>query len=311
MSKIIVGVDESQGSADAITLASGLAGITGSKLMLVNVFPYDQRPSRAVNRAFEDYLRQDSQELLERLRRDVGNETFEVRTVANPSPAHGLHDLAEKEDAGMIVVGSTHTGRGGRVLPGSTAERLLHGAPCPVAVTPKGYVQRSGQKLTVIGCGYDGSGEAQRALEAARRFAASTGARLRVIRAFTPLTYDLPPGSVAMGGVAYNDRLRERAAEELDAAVAKLEAEPEAEANFAVGDPARILVETSKQLDLLLVGSRGYGPMHAVVVGGVAGRVVREAACPVIVFPRSAGHTEEDSLFAEAASLHGKRPVRT
>ena len=55
MSRIIVGVDESQGSSDAIALASSLAGITGSDLMLVNVFPYDLHPSRAANRAFEEY----------------------------------------------------------------------------------------------------------------------------------------------------------------------------------------------------------------------------------------------------------------
>jgi hypothetical protein len=39
-----------------------------------------------------------------------------------------------------------------------------------------------------------------------------------------------------------------------------------------------------------------------VLVGGVAGRVVGDAACPVIVLPRKAGHVEEDSLFAELAS---------
>jgi nucleotide-binding universal stress UspA family protein len=304
MSKIIVGVDESQGSRDAIALASGLAGITGAELMLVNVFPYDTHPSRAANRAFEEALREGSHELLERLRSDLGDDTVEVRAVANPSPAHGLHDLAEQEDASLIVVGSTHTGRAGRVLPGSTAERLLHGSPCPIAVTPKGYTQRPGDEPGIIGSAYDGSLSSQRALEAAHRIAAATGARLRVIRAFQPLAYDVPPGSVAMGGrSAYNDSLEERASGELEAAVAKIEGEPRAEAFFAVGNPATILVEASEQLNLLLVGSRGYGPLHSVVVGGVAGRVVREAACPVIVLPRSAGHVEEDSLFAEAASL--------
>ena len=303
MSKIIVGVDESPGSADAISLASGLAGITGAELLLVNVFPYDTRPSRAINRAFEDYLRRDSCELLERLRGELGEETVEVKAVPNHSPAHGLHELAENVDARLIVVGSTHTGRAGRVLPGSTAERLLHGAPCPVAVAPKGYRERRGREPG-IGCGYDGSKSAQRALEAAHRMAAATESRLRVIRTFKPLAFDVPPGSVAEGGIAYNDSLRDRASEELDAAVAQLEGEPRAEAFFAVGDPADILTEASEDLDLLLVGSRGYGPLQAVVVGGVAGRVVREAACPVIVLPRRAGHVEEDSLFAEAASLH-------
>ena len=67
MGKIIVGVDESPSSVDAIALASSLAGMTGATLMLVNVFPYDTHPSRAINRDFEDYLRHDSTEMLERI----------------------------------------------------------------------------------------------------------------------------------------------------------------------------------------------------------------------------------------------------
>jgi nucleotide-binding universal stress UspA family protein len=304
MSKIIVGVDESQGSSDAIALASSLAGVTGSTLVLVNVYPYDPSLSRSVNRAFEEYLREDSETLLERLRVTHGDETVEVKAIPNPSPAHGLHELAEQEGAGLVVVGSTHTGRAGRVLPGSTAERLLHGSPCPVAVAPHGYAQRSSHDLAVIGCGYDGSPSAERALEAARRLAASTGARLRVIRAFAPLAFDTPPGSGAMGEIAsYNDALHERASGELASAVASLESQ--VETDFQVGDPVHILAEASEQFDLLLVGSRGYGPMHAVMVGGVAGRLVREAACPVIVLPRGAGHTEEDSLFAKGFAKRG------
>ena len=44
-----------------------------------------------------------------------------------------------------------------------------------------------------------------------------------------------------------------------------------------------------RDFDLLFIGSRGYGPLRAVMVGGVSGRLVREAACLVVVFPRSAG----------------------
>ena len=303
MSKIIVGVDQSEGSNDAIALASRLAGMTGAELLLVNAYPYDTRPSRALNAEFKAYLRNDSQELLEHLRSDL-DRAAEVKSVADPSPAHALHALAEEEDAALIVVGSTHTGRAGRVLPGSTAERLLHGAPCPVAVAPKGYTGRSGDEPGIIGSGFDGSQSAQRALQAAQRIAAATGARLRVIRAFQPPTYDFPPASSqAVNWIgSYNDSLQERASKEVEAAVAKIDGEPRAEAFFAVGDAAHILIDATEQLDMLFVGSRGYGPMHSVVVGGVSSRVAREAACPVIVLPRKAAHVEEDSLFAEAAS---------
>ena len=302
MSKIIVGVDESAGSADAIALASSLAGMTGSRLMLVNVYPYDIHPSRALNYEFEAYLRDDSIELLEQLRSARADETIETKAIPNPSAAHGLHALAENEDAGLIVVGSTHTGRAGRVLPGSTAERLLHGSPCPVAVAPKGYANRTPRETAVVGCGFDGSVAAQGALTTAHRIAAASGARLRVIRAFRPLAYEAPPQKgVPMGGISYNDHLLDRSTAELEEAVAKLDGEPRGEPFFGVGNPGQILADASEELDLLVLGSRGYGPLHSVLVGGVAGRVVREAACPVLVLPRKAGHVQEGSLFAEAA----------
>ena len=295
MSKIIVGVDESRGSADAIALASGLAGITGAELVLVNAYPYDVHPSPAVNYEFEAYLKQDSEALLERLRGDNG---AEIRAIANPSPAHGLHHVAEAEDAGLIVVGSTHTGRLGRVLPGSTGERLLHGAPCPVAVAPAGYAERDGRTPALVGCGYDGTVSAERALTAARALAQATGARLRVIRAFAPLKFDAA-GAAGMTSASYNDTLRSLAQEELETATADLDAEQ----LFVDGDAATALAEQSQELDLLVIGSRGYGPLRAVLLGGVAGRVVREAACPVIVLPRTAEHVAEDSVVAPAASV--------
>jgi nucleotide-binding universal stress UspA family protein len=226
--------------------------------------------------------------------------------MPNPSPAHGLHELAAGEDAGLIVVGSTHRGPFGRVLPGSTAERLLHGSPCPVAVAPKGYAERAADESRVIGCGYDGSASAQHALAAAQHLAQATGAKLRVIRAFRPLPFDVAPGSDSVSAAsAYNDAVREHAAGELETAVERLAAEAEAESQFTIGGAAEVLAEASEGLDLLFVGSRGYGPMHAVVVGGVAGRLVREAACPVIVLPRRAGHVDEDSLFAGAVAVSG------
>jgi len=301
MTKIIVAVDESQGSTDAIVLATTLADITGSTLIFANVFPYDAAPGRASNLEYEAYLRHDSQELLERRRDAHGDETVELAAIANHSAAHGLHELAEQQDAALIVVGSTHTGRAGRVLPGSTAERLLHGAPCPVAVAPNGHAQRSDQAPAVIGCGYDGSASSRRALEEAGRLAAATGAQLRVIRVFEPLMYDLPPGNAAFGGMAsYNDSLHERAGEELEAAVARIDG-VDAVSTLETGAPAHVLADASEGFDLLFLGSRGYGPLHAVIVGGISGKLVREAACPVLVFPRGAGRTDDASLFATSA----------
>ncbi len=288
MTKIIVAVDESQGSRDAIALARTLAGVTGATLTFANVFPYDLQPSRGANGEFEEYLRQDSRELLERLRDAYGNASVKLEAIANASAPHGLHELAEREDADLIVVGSTHTGRAGRVLPGSTAERLLHGAPCPVAVAPKGYADRPAQP-TVIGCGYDGSPSSRRALEEAGRLAAATGAQLRVIRVFEPLLLRPPAGQ---RGVQWDDlvqRLAPGARRRGAGGRGRAGRGRGAEATLETGNAAQVLADASDALDLLFVGSRGYGPLRAVMVGGVSGRLVREAFCPVVVFPRSAG----------------------
>ena len=51
-------------------------------------------------------------------------------------------------------------------------------------------------------------------------------------------------------------------------------------------DPADVLIRVSENLDLLVCGSRAYGPLRAVLLGGVSRRVTAEARCPVIVQPR-------------------------
>jgi nucleotide-binding universal stress UspA family protein len=66
------------------------------------------------------------------------------------------------------------------------------------------------------------------------------------------------------------------------------------------GDPEAVLAEQTKSVDLMIVGSRGYGPHRAVLLGSVSGRLVRDAACPVIVLPRSI-EAPFEALF-EAAS---------
>jgi nucleotide-binding universal stress UspA family protein len=54
------------------------------------------------------------------------------------------------------------------------------------------------------------------------------------------------------------------------------------------GAPLDHLAEQSRELDLLVVGSRGYGPLRRVLLGGVSGALLQTAACPVVVVPRRA-----------------------
>jgi nucleotide-binding universal stress UspA family protein len=270
MSVILVGVDDSDQSTDAVDFARELAEDTGARVIVASTFPYDDVPSRAANLEYRAEIHSAAEHTVRTHARRVSvlGDRVSTATVARTSPAHGLQDLAIAHDAALIIVGSTHTGPAGRVLPGSTGERLLHGAPCSVAVVPK---DRDGapRALRTIGVAWDGSQRSDAALAGAVDVARSLGARLRVIR-----VADVPRES------------ERRAAEELDQAVDGLPRDVPAAPVFLVGEPVHELCRQSESLDLLITGSRGYGPLRAVLLGGVTGRLLRSASCPVLVVPR-------------------------
>ena len=217
--------------------------------------------------------------------RAAGLDVEEV-VAAFGSPASVLQSTAEEQEAELVVIGSTHTTPRGRVLPGSTGEVLLAGAPCAVAVAPSGYASAPAPRRERIGVAFDGSAEARAALGAAAGLAARYGAALQVLTVLDVAGFASP---ALMGGPGY-DRVHAdveaTAHAHLDEVVAELPRDVATEGRLLEGAPARMLAEASADLDLLLMGSRGYGPLRAVLLGGVSGRLVREARCPLIVTPR-------------------------
>ena len=63
---------------------------------------------------------------------------------------------------------------------------------------------------------------------------------------------------------------------------------PHAETAFLKGTPALELARESEVSDLIVIGSRDYGPSGAVILGGVGGRVMQTAVCPAVVVPHAA-----------------------
>jgi nucleotide-binding universal stress UspA family protein len=303
VSTILIGVDESERSEDAIAFGSRLAAAADATVVVASAFAYSDVPHRAANLSYRQALAEDAKKVARDMRgrlKDLPDERALIRVMANPSPAHALHDLAHSERAAIVVVGSTHTGAAGRVLPGSTGERLLHGAPCSVAVVPKDYRTQADQPIRRIGVAYNGTEEATAAVHAAAELARAFGAELEIIGVVDATTYGTP---ALMGGPS-ELRLREdieRAIQEgLDEMVAGV-AGVTIRSVRLTGPPAEMLAEYSAHLDLLVTGSRGYGPLRSVLVGGVAGRLIRAAHCPVIVVPRGI-EAPLTKLFGDAAS---------
>jgi nucleotide-binding universal stress UspA family protein len=296
MSEIIVGVEDSARSRDALAFACRLAEGTGARIVLANAYPHARIPSRELSAEFDGRLHADAEVTLYRMRLEAEDAEVVTRALPDASPARALQELAEDEGAALIVIGSSERGAFGRVLAGTTAERLLHGSPCPVAVVPQDFRLTAGPIRRVL-VAYDGSDEAKAALRTAATLARSLSATVDLLQVIEP-TY-LKVVSLAAGAAGHTPpgELLRDARGELHAELAELEPGGDVQAELVLGDAVRELARRSEDADLLVMGSRGYGPHRAVLLGSVSGRLVRMAACPVLVLPRGSE--------ARVEELHG------
>jgi nucleotide-binding universal stress UspA family protein len=200
----------------------------------------------------------------------------ETELVFSESIGRGLHETAERR-ADLLVVGSTHRALLGRVLAGDDARAALNGAPCAIAIASRGYAQAPRQ-LIRLGVGYDDSPESTRALAAARDLAKRYGSAIQAlwvvalprVQEETPLPADW-------------DETIQRLEQQFSTRLTEL---GDVEGRVSYGGPREELAQFGKTLDLLIVGSRGYGPIGRLIHGSVSGYLLGHASCSLLVLPR-------------------------
>jgi nucleotide-binding universal stress UspA family protein len=284
MNKVVVAYDGSEQAADALALGARIAKAEGGELHLASVV-FDGNPKTEQDR-FESLFAQ--------AREALGDGGFEQHPLRDVDAADALGTLAGEIEPDLLVLGSTHRGRLGQIMLGGVGERLLNSAPCPVAIAPRGYAGRDHFGAGVIGVGYDDSAESALALDAAVRLARVVGGTVRLIAVFQ---HDIVPGEI--GGAETGDRRpsRERLQAMLAAAAEGVEG-VEVEAVIEEGDVVDELAGQAVELDLLVVGSRGYGPVRRVLLGGVSTALTRVCPCPLLVTPRSSEAGEQRAAEA-------------
>ena len=277
--KIIVGVDGRQGGRDALALAARLASLFGGELVAVHAYPYDLFISRGTTPDFETIMHGNAEDpLTDELERAhvVAHAAADARRLARPRAAPGRQAPPRRPHRRRLGAPRHHRPRAGR--------RRDHGDPARRRVPRHrgaARLRRSRPALKTIGVGFDGSPESRAAAELARDLATAAGARLKVIRVLEPP----PPGGPTLG---YDADWAQRAEERRDEAQAELDAVLAelgeiATGEVVVGDPATELAYAGNDLDLLVTGSRGYGPVRRLMLGSTSTRLVREAPCPVLV----------------------------
>jgi nucleotide-binding universal stress UspA family protein len=273
----IVAYDGSDRAEDALALALRLRDPDGGELFLACAVA--ERPWRRATAG-------DVLPMLETARRAVpASIRVALRTPLSPSPARGLTELAEAERADLVVIGSSRRSPPGRIWLERTAGRLLQGAPSAVAVAPADV--RASDTFHHIGIAYDGSAEATGALQAGYQLAERTGAAVTVLYALS----DLPSTASATAGTPTEHeamRARRHAHEMLDDAANAAPAGVNPRTVLLHGHPGKAIGDACDGIvDLLVSGSRGYGPLQRALLGGVAESLMEGATFPVLVLPRT------------------------
>ena len=138
--RIIVSYDDTDNDRDALALGRLLA-FSGAELSLAYV-------RHAQGGALEQ---KEAEDLLERGAEAVGAPDMPRHVVVNPGTSVGLAELAERENADVIVFGSEYRTAAGTVKPGISAHKLLLGGPAAIAVAPAGLRERPSAGVNTIG----------------------------------------------------------------------------------------------------------------------------------------------------------------
>jgi nucleotide-binding universal stress UspA family protein len=284
---VVAGVDGTDSGLDAVAFGARLAGAVGAPLVVVCVSP---EQVRQVGVEAEEEVGRHAAAILEAAGEVVGDLEAEFRTVSSTSPARGLAELAEEEHPEAVVVGSSNRGAVGRVVSGSTAERLLHGTGCPVAVTPRGYRRHRPGPLSAVGAAFTDTPDGHEAVRVAADLAARAGLPLTVYSVVGLHVNWLRPEAVQPDASVVPEEVTKAARDALDRVVAALPGGVRATGELLFGEVVDELSMVGERgVDLLVCGSRGYGPVRRVLLGTVSSALVRQASVPTLVVPRSEG----------------------
>jgi nucleotide-binding universal stress UspA family protein len=242
-------------------------------------------PEYPINQIYLDQLRRDTDtQLAGAVRRFQGKQVKATGRHVLGVPSLQICAAAVESQAGLIVMGTRGKMGFEHVLLGSTAERVVVRAPCPVLT-----VCRSGSPTTEPPFGFqhilapvDFSDCSLDALEYAVQVAKQFNATVTILHVLEPVCYGL---DLTLVHASEREQIRTRIEMELSALAQAIRLEGII-VHHAVrgGTPADSLLRTMSETpcDLVVMGTHGRRGLSHLVNGSVAEAVLRRAPCPVL-----------------------------
>jgi nucleotide-binding universal stress UspA family protein len=290
---VLVGYLAGKGGISALNLGVEAARTLRTSLSVVTVVPRPwttPSPARidAEYAQYADRLAADSaaqaRECVASLATDL---EVSFHKYAHRSASGGLLDAVRELDAQALVLGSAADGSLGQVVIGSTADRLLHSSPVPLAISPRGYRGSKTHGLTRITCAYPGTPESRHVVERVATLAADLDVPMRVIT-FAVRGRTMYPPEV---GLHAEDSILQSWASAARETLASLKSDgivgDDVELQVVTGNGWDQALDAAEWLDgeLLALGTSPQGAIARVFLGSKGTKIVRHSPVPVLVLP--------------------------
>lgn len=280
MRKLVVGVDGSSRAAAALGWAARFAVRTQAELLVV--FAWQRRQAEGTQHDFAE-RRAAAQQLLDGEWSDPARAAGIIRphTRQLEGSPEKLLEIADDEEADLVVVGNRGAGGFAALHIGSVAHHLAHHTSRPLAIVPESTARESIETIVV---GVDGSPGSAAAIQWCASVAPALGARVVAVLAFEPFVEWVPESDpkswrrVAEWEMAvWIEPLRDQRVP-TDTAIVE-DVHPVA----AIADTA-----AKRSAQLIVVGTHGLGGFTKMRLGGVAVQLVHHLGLPVVLVPPTA-----------------------
>jgi nucleotide-binding universal stress UspA family protein len=303
----LVGLTADRGGRDALALGRMLARTGDVTLTVCIVLPEVWgHPSLArVDAEYAAFLKQYAEDTIAEAREFVGDAVqAEYVSASARTATEGLTSTATQTDAGLVVLGSARHGPFGRFAVGSVTNEMLHTAPVPVVLAPRGYSPSSDARLRRVTCAFAGSTRSRTAFDAAVQLSRRHDVPLRLTTLVVRdrQMYPSQVGYDAERLVA--EQWRAQAEEAQNRALATLPEDVTVEAGVVSGRNWEEALDSLRweEGEVLVVGSSRLGPVKRVFLGSNSTKIVRSSPVPVVLIPRGADvHLAEDTSVVRSS----------
>jgi nucleotide-binding universal stress UspA family protein len=285
--KLVVGYLATPGGADAMALGVRLARTLGAEIEVCIILQADRAMSTVARTAdYKGVLADQAQKWLGEALASVPDDvTARSHVTFYDSFTDGLIRETARLEADLIVVGGSGGGLAGSYSLGSVVNELLHSAPVPVVVTPRGTRDSKIERVREVTCAIGERQGADLLLEKAVRFSKAAGTPLRLV---SLVALDPMFGTLRGDDEAVRERALTHAREVLETARTSL---PEGFSVTATAVEGSTVEDAVRKLqwhdgDMIMVGSSRLSAPKRLFLGSTAAKMLRVLDVPMMVVPR-------------------------